>query len=63
VVESSYTQTCTFGETVLSIRASIGVSIYPGDAETADDLLKRADKAMYKAKRTEKEVIPFREST
>ena len=29
---------------------SIGISIYPNDAETADSLLKNADAAMYKAK-------------
>lgn len=56
-------ETCAFGETVLSIRASIGVTIYPEDGETADVLFKNADAAMYKAKGTKKGVILFREPT
>lgn len=35
-----------------SIGASIGISVFPKDAETADALIKSADKAMYRAKRT-----------
>jgi diguanylate cyclase (GGDEF)-like protein len=55
-------EACEFNGTVLSIRASIGVTIYPGDGETADILLKNADRAMYKAKGTGKRVMLFRES-
>jgi diguanylate cyclase (GGDEF)-like protein len=47
---------------VFSIVASIGIAIYPADGETADILFKNADKAMYKAKGTEKRVVLFRES-
>ena len=36
----------------LSINSSIGISMYPQDGETADDLIKSADKAMYKSKKT-----------
>ncbi len=32
------------------VTVSIGISIYPDDADTADDLLKNADAAMYNAK-------------
>ena len=32
------------------VRASIGITIYPGDAEDVDELLKHADQAMYVAK-------------
>lgn len=35
----------------LAIRASIGAAIYPRDADTAEDLLRRADLAMYRVKR------------
>ncbi|HVQ75001.1 MAG TPA: diguanylate cyclase [Candidatus Binatia bacterium] len=52
---------CEFDGIALSITASIGVAIWPGDGETADILLKHADRAMYVAKRTEKKVMLFRE--
>jgi diguanylate cyclase (GGDEF)-like protein/PAS domain S-box-containing protein len=32
------------------VSASVGVSVYPRDADDADELLKRADRAMYQAK-------------
>jgi diguanylate cyclase (GGDEF)-like protein len=51
-----------FKGTVLSIRVSIGIAIYPADGETADILLKNADTAMYKAKGTERRVVLFRDS-
>ncbi len=35
----------------LHVGGSIGISIYPDDGETSNDLLKNADAAMYKAKR------------
>lgn len=38
------------GEEQLLVRASLGVAIYPHDAETPDDLLRRADLAMYRVK-------------
>ncbi len=37
-------------ENTLYISSSIGISLYPGDGENAQDLLKYADAAMYKAK-------------
>ena len=50
-----------FEETVLSIRVSIGIAIYPADGETADILFKNADIAMYEAKGTERRVVLFRD--
>jgi len=35
----------------LSVKPSIGIALCPGDALSADDLVKCADKAMYRAKR------------
>ena len=53
---------CKFNGVALSIRASIGIAIYPADGKTVDILFKNADTAMFKAKRTEKRVVLFRES-
>lgn len=52
----------TFKGIVLSIKISIGIALYPADGETAEILLKNADTAMYKAKGTERRVVPFRDS-
>jgi diguanylate cyclase (GGDEF)-like protein len=42
----------TIGDTSLPIAASIGVvEVHPGDARTADEILRDADLAMYEAKR------------
>ncbi|HLD64840.1 MAG TPA: diguanylate cyclase [Pseudomonas sp.] len=39
------------GEHVLRLTASIGISIYPDDSEDANELIERADAAMYRSKR------------
>lgn len=59
---SRIAEACEFNGTALSVNASIGIAIYPADGETADILLKHADTAMYKAKRTQTRVALFRES-
>ena len=38
--------------------ASIGVSLFPADATTADDLIRNADAAMYSAKRHGAQQLP-----
>ncbi len=55
-------EACEFNGIVLSIRASIGIAIYPEDGDMPEILFKNADTAMYKAKGTEKRVVLFRES-
>ena len=35
----------------LQVGCSIGIAMFPGDGETADELVKSADRAMYRAKR------------
>ena len=40
-----------FGKQILSLTASIGISIYPDDGDSAEGLIDCADAAMYRAKR------------
>lgn len=44
----------TIGTTKVTISASIGISIYPNDGKTSDELIKIADQSMYVEKRTGK---------
>jgi diguanylate cyclase (GGDEF)-like protein len=48
-----------WAETPVSITASIGVSIYPNDELVAQELLRTADVAMYRAKREGKGRVSF----
>ena len=43
-------ETFSINDTELNISASIGISVYPGDGRSFDELLKAADVAMYHAK-------------
>ncbi|MDD4884366.1 EAL domain-containing protein [Sulfuricurvum sp.] len=45
--------------TEVYITASIGISFYPEDADTPEDILKNADAAMYNAKRSGKNTYSF----
>jgi diguanylate cyclase (GGDEF)-like protein/PAS domain S-box-containing protein len=47
-----FAQPFILGEAVCEVGISIGVSIYPDDAEEAQELIARADSAMYEAKRS-----------
>ncbi|MES2104230.1 MAG: EAL domain-containing protein [Pseudomonadota bacterium] len=49
-IRSSVSLPCRIEGRELTVTCSIGISIYPGDGNDADILLKNADAAMYKAK-------------
>ncbi len=49
---AALSQSFLIDEHVISISCSIGISIFPLDAQDADSLLNFADKAMYTAKKT-----------
>lgn len=53
------TAPCKIGAFTLSVRASIGVAVYPADGETVERLLAHADSAMYFAKRAGRGVAFF----
>ena len=55
----SLEQPCLVAGLSLSVSASIGVSIYPNDEMVANELLRSADEAMYKAKRGGKRQVKF----
>lgn len=44
-------RSCEVGGVCLTVRCSIGISVYPHDGQTAQLLLEHADSAMYAAKR------------
>ncbi len=45
-----FTQPIQVGDSALAVTASIGISLFPTDGDSADDLLRHADVALYKAK-------------
>ena len=47
------------GEQDLSLRVSIGISMYPGDGEEVETMLKHADVAMYHAKQNGRDAFQF----
>jgi diguanylate cyclase (GGDEF)-like protein len=47
----------TDGENLPRVTVSLGVATFPGDADGADLLIKRADDAMYEAKRLGRDVV------
>ena len=53
-INASSREPVRVGETELDVRMSIGVALYPCDADDAHALMKQADEAMYRAKRNGK---------
>jgi EAL domain-containing protein (putative c-di-GMP-specific phosphodiesterase class I) len=53
------TKPIEWGEHVLFVGTSVGISTFPGQASTIDDLLSQADIAMYRAKSTASNTVCF----
>ena len=56
---SSVAQPIKYNDMRLSVSVSIGVSIYPGEVDSADKLIKLADDAMYISKNSGKNTYTF----
>jgi diguanylate cyclase (GGDEF)-like protein len=50
-VETAFSAPFVLGEVAIDVNASLGIALYPEHAEDADTLMKRADIAMYDAKK------------
>ncbi|MEA2464115.1 MAG: hypothetical protein QOJ98_1862 [Acidobacteriota bacterium] len=50
-VETAFTAPYLLGDVVVEVDASVGIALFPTHAEDADTLMKRADIAMYDAKK------------
>ncbi|MDH5801902.1 MAG: diguanylate cyclase [Gammaproteobacteria bacterium] len=53
-VISTLNAPCPIGDNLVTTSASIGISLYPDDADNAIDLFKKADQAMYMSKQAGK---------
>lgn len=49
---------CAVGHDTITIKASLGVSIFPTDGQTLSELINHADRAMFDAKRISKQSAP-----
>lgn len=58
-IHAVFSQPFELGDQTLSITASIGVSLYPCDAQESESLLKQADIAMYRAKQDRNKICFF----
>ena len=57
IERTSFTASITASHHKLSLTISIGVASYPGDAAQINDLIQRADEAMYEAKRRGRNLV------
>lgn len=58
-VSAVLSQPCHLGRLTYNATASIGITLFQGDAFTAEDLLKQADLAMYKSKESGRNTSRF----
>jgi diguanylate cyclase (GGDEF)-like protein len=49
-ITESIPEEIEFDDNKLSVSVNLGISVYPYDGETSDELIKKADEALYKAK-------------
>ena len=61
-IASNVEQNYQIDDHSLDVRLSIGLSIFPDDGETCDELVKKADVAMYMAKRTGATYVAYHKS-
>jgi diguanylate cyclase (GGDEF)-like protein len=58
-VQQALSRPCVFAQQEIPLSASMGVSLFPSDATTAEALLKNADAAMHHGKRNGSNAIEF----
>lgn len=58
-LEKALNEPIKIDENVISTGASIGIALYPNDAENAEELLRNADSAMYRAKSSGKNKVVY----
>ena len=58
-VQQALSRPCVFAQQEIPLSASMGVSLFPSDATTAETLLKNADAAMHHGKRNGSNAIEF----
>ena len=59
---SAITHKRMYGDIEILIGASIGISLYPDDTKNIEQLIKYADEAMYKIKKSGKNGVMFYKS-
>jgi two-component system, cell cycle response regulator len=52
-------QPVNLGDLQIAVKASIGIAVYPGNGTSGDQLIRNADTAMYRAKKTRNDFVFF----
>ncbi|MDH5639605.1 MAG: diguanylate cyclase, partial [Nitrospinota bacterium] len=63
ILDSLTSTELTVGTDTVRVQASLGISVYPDDGLTGEDLINKADRAMYFAKKEEKGTFKFFDHT